>query len=445
MTRNQALALLCLALTGCACGPGTPTAPGTPTCTFASSTADIALGPPPQSDPVFRRGDRIDARFSWWPNVQCKEDLPDITSVTLEVNDPEGKPVAATASAPEFVTQPYGYQVWQTTVSFQATLEGPYHVLLTFDPGGGLLQKDLWVVQDATAELPAQRDLAHENCMHLERGSLGLVGCTDGQSFQFSRDGGGLQSGYGRFVVADDAVWIRNDRGVLTRSVDTGSGALQLSIAWFGVEDGSAIAARQSEVLLWDFDRLALLRFDGSALVRDSELIISGGRPVAMAYSRDAGTVALSTESGWTRLELAPGLQTVTPTWNLSERAIFQSTDGIWVTADFVTLRWVPADRTLPTLPVTGPPGWLLPQGGAVAKSGHWPLFMPVVTDGGVGAPLPTANGWADGSQALVPVLVGGAVQLRHYRAPEGATFVEVTGGALRAVRGTEQLFWPLP
>jgi hypothetical protein len=443
VSQNSFLSVLCLALAGCNCS-GAPTILVNPTCT---SLADIALGPPQQSDPVYRRGQHIDALFIWWPGVQCKEDLPDIKTVTLEVSAPDGTQVtSATATPPEYLANGYGYKSWQTTVSFDAAMEGPYHVLLTFDPGGGLLQKDLWVVQDATAELPALTDTARENCVHLERGSRGLISCTDGQTFQLGRDGGELQSGYGQVHLANDVAWSRNDRGVVSRSVDMGSGPLQLSVAWFGLEDNSAFAVRDEEILLYAVDRLALMHTsDGGMLVRDAELMAGGLRPAAIAYSRDAGTVVMAGEYGWSRFELAPGLTTPSPVWNGGERAIFQSRDGIWVTVDNITLRWVPADRTRPTVPITAPPGWLLPLGGQVTSSGHWPLFVPVSADGGFGTPLPTGTAWADATQALVPVFSGDTLQLRHYRAPEGAAFVEVTGGALRAAKGTQQFFWPLP
>jgi hypothetical protein len=165
-------------------------------------------------------------------------------------------------------------------------------------------------------------------------------------------------------------------------------------------------------------------------------------RMVAGAFAPDAGTGVVALEVSWARVDFAPG--SALPAWVVGESPVAQAPDGLWLGDGLGALRFLPADHRVPMTGLTAPGGWLSAFDRTNSAQIERPVLFPSVPSGG-GVGLPGLNWGVDTSTALVPVLQNGTPQLLQFRAPPDAGFVEVKQGFLRARRGAEQFFWPLP
>lgn len=139
-------------------------------------------------------------------------------SVTVEVKDPENRPVPATA-----VLGPGGAMA---TIRFTGTVEGRHHVIVSFSPVGSLQQLGVFILADRRGEPAMARLPPFTSCSHLDRTARGTWVCGS-QAWRDSEAApqslGGSRS---TTVVAGDVVWTV-DGETVRRHVDTGTGPLE--------------------------------------------------------------------------------------------------------------------------------------------------------------------------------------------------------------------------
>jgi hypothetical protein len=419
--------------------------PSPPVCGGGSTT--FGIPPAAEPEPVHAAGQPVLVTLSFESGYQCSDSAPPtVTSVNVELSDPDNRPVAVVASVPVKKAGLYGNEVWETTLSFTPTVPGSYHALATFEPGVGLVQRDVWVVNDRRGEAAAT-GLGGPGCVHLERTALGSVVCQQ-QTGEVTLHRNGMQAAswpFGTGHVAGDVIWVQGGSSGLTRNLDTGAGAPTLTASAPASLGEEVFAATENDALVWANDRLKLLHFTGGTFSTDAEVELSiPVGPRALAFSRDGASLVVADWDKWARLDLPPGLSTPTPSWTENEAPAFQASDGLWVAVDPTTFRFVPADKRKPMATLVAPPGWknsllVLTQVGA----GELPLLFPVRTSN------PNGDGYSveetiDKTQVLVPRVNGSQIQLTAFSAPAGASFVEVSQGYLRAARGNESSLWKL-
>jgi hypothetical protein len=122
-------------------------------CDGGGSTCGVSGGGPPGGAgggvppdvPVVLVGQPVSLDFAVGPRFDsCTQTGLNPSSVEVEVVDPSNLPVDATASAPA----PGSDGLTHSSVTFTPATPGPYHVTTRFEPGFGIVQKDLLAAVD---------------------------------------------------------------------------------------------------------------------------------------------------------------------------------------------------------------------------------------------------------------------------------------------------------
>ncbi|MBZ4421679.1 hypothetical protein [Myxococcus sp. RHSTA-1-4] len=151
----------------------------------------------------------------------CDSDEPprQPESVSVEVSDPENRPVPATVSL----------GTGSALVRFRPTKPGRHHVIVAFAPVGSLHQLDVLVVEDHRDAPPLASFPGGTSCPYVDRTARGTWLCgaravrAPGGAFQPLAD-----SPDAAMAVAGDVVWtLAGDR--VLRYIDTGTGPLELT------------------------------------------------------------------------------------------------------------------------------------------------------------------------------------------------------------------------
>jgi hypothetical protein len=448
MSPKQRLALVAALLAqSCVSCPFLTTTSPTPTCSgsFVGPTT-------PAPEPVHAAGQEVSLTLIYELSSYCSTSAPPTaTSVRLEVTDPDNRAVDANASAPERGTGAYGNEAWRTTVTFTPSVIGPYHVIATFEPGVGLVQRDVYVVNDRRGESPTAVSLpSSTDCDHIERTARGALLCqTSSGGVTMFRNGSQVATwSYAVAHTAGDVIWVQGGTGGLSRNLDNGIGPPQLTASVPASLGERVFAATADEALVWSSNRLKLYRFNGTnTLVLDAQVHLSiSVEPRAVAYSSTARSLVIADWNRWTRLPIPAGESTPTPNWTENENVAFQGPEGLWINPDPATFKFVPADSTKGIYTLVTPPGW---QNDIVTlndiEPGEHPLLFPLRTNDGSGAnyEYDKPYQWVEKTkEVLVPSVKGATISFSAFNAPPDAGFVEVTQGLLRATRGNEQLFW---
>lgn len=379
-------------------------------------------------------------------SVVCSDRAaPTVTSVTVELTDPDNRPVEAVVSLPVKRSGQYGNEAWDATVTFTPPAPGAYHVIATFEPGVGLVQRDLWVANDRRGEAPAQTFALPISCLHVERTTLGSVLCESATAGAVLYRQGTEVAGwpFATARAAGNVIWVNDVSTGLSRNLDTGSGPPVQTAVTSSSFSRESFAATEDDALAFSNSRLRLVHFTGSALATDAEVQLSIFDPSALAFSRAAGSLVVADWSRWARLDLPAGQSAPTPTWTEDQSPVYQAPDGIWVGLDATTFRFVPADKNQPMATLVAPAGWQNSIDGLTSlRAGERPLLFPVTIT--IAADGFSENARIDKTTALVPTVRGSTIELSAFSAPPDAGFVEVTQGMLRATRGNDNLLWPL-
>ncbi|MCY1019346.1 hypothetical protein [Pyxidicoccus sp. MSG2] len=139
-------------------------------------------------------------------------------SVTVEVKDPENRPVPATA-----VLDPGGRLA---TIRFAGTVEGRHHVIVSFAPVGSLHQFGVFIVKDRRGEPELARVPFSASCLNLDRTTKGTWVCGNQAWRESDTEPQSLSTRPVTAAVAGDVVWTV-DGDTVRRYVDTGTGALE--------------------------------------------------------------------------------------------------------------------------------------------------------------------------------------------------------------------------
>jgi hypothetical protein len=314
----------------------------------------------------------------------------------------------------------------------------------------GLVQRDVWVAVDRRADAPTSVMLPRADCEHFERTSRGAVVCNESPAgARMFRNGAEVATwSYGTAHVDGDVIWVAGDVSGLARNVDTGSGPPQLSASTPASVGVRVFAATQDDAVLWMNDRFKLFHFTGGIFSTDSEVKIPSisVEPRAVAFSSTARSLVVADWSRWARMAMPLGASTPDPTWTEKEDVVFQAPDGLWTQIDATTYKFVPVDPARPTVTLVAPTGWQTSVDGLPSlQPGERPLFFKLITNDYQTDPTGTLPyQQLVTSEVLVPTIKGASIQLTAFAAPPDAGFVEITQGALRAIRGNEQLLWPL-
>lgn len=448
MTRPLRSLALLVALAGHGCLPGCLPFGGGGTTVVCSGGGARPMGPGGFAplEPVYYANRPLSLEVAFDPAVLCSgQSTPTVTSVTVEVFDPDNRRVDAAATPVVRRTGANGGEAWHTAVSFAAGGAGQYHLIATFEPGVGLVQREVWVVNDHRFDAPEQEVLLPaQRCEHAERTRLGAWVCQApyGGGATVFRDGAQVASwSFGAAHASGDTIWVQAGVGGLSRNLDTGTGPPQLSATARVELLEAAFAATEQHALVrtaGGLRRYSDAALDGGSLATTSDLVLDLAVTVtALALSPDGGAAVLSGFDRWARLELPSGSSRPTLDWKQGEAALFQAPDGLWVQVDPSTMRFVPADPALPMITLIAPPGWRSATSSTQrVLPGERPLLFPLMR----------ADFEAlDRTQALVPTWIGTTVQLSHFAAPADAGFAELSSGRLRAMRGDRALFFLVP
>lgn len=138
-------------------------------------------------------------------------------SVTVEVKDPENRPVPATATLSADGSR--------ASVRFTSQAEGRHHVIVSFAPVGSLQQFSVFVLADRRTETAMARLPTFSPCPHVDRTAHGTWVCGNVAWRDLGEQPQQLGAPQGTTVVAGDVVWTV-DGDTVRRYVDTGAGPL---------------------------------------------------------------------------------------------------------------------------------------------------------------------------------------------------------------------------
>ncbi|QSQ22459.1 hypothetical protein JY651_46335 [Pyxidicoccus parkwayensis] len=141
-------------------------------------------------------------------------------SVTVEVKDPENRPVPATA-----VLSSGGLGA---TIRFTSNVEGRHHVIVSFSPVGSLQQFSVYFLPDRRGEAILASLPGFASCPHLDRTTKGTWVCGQLTRRESDTQARTLGTSVSTTVVAGDVVWAVETNRVL-RYMDTGTGPLELT------------------------------------------------------------------------------------------------------------------------------------------------------------------------------------------------------------------------
>jgi hypothetical protein len=245
--------------------------------------------PQPNNQPgILLTGQQV--QLSILPNstVACFDvQEPRVTSVTAEIEGPDGKPVPNQIQL--------GRPGEPAILSLTPERPGSHHVLVAFAEEGGLHQFDLHVAQDRSAEAPSH--YLPRACISLERTLQGAWVCdTDvlrGETTVRSFPGASLS-------VAGDVIWAVDGSNV-HRYVDTGSALMHTGTLGHTRGIVEFLRASPDELVVLHRNVLALYSFRDGAVT--SEGAQSWSRPLVPLDSsntfgvlvRDGAQLALAT------------------------------------------------------------------------------------------------------------------------------------------------------
>jgi hypothetical protein len=228
MTNTRSVLLLFVALLGLAgCSDDCPGCDVIP-----CSPPDL----PPSPQPSMLMAGRP-ARLTLRPNPAdpCGSSLDaQPTSATAEVYGPDG------ALVPSTIAFSGGSQA---ALTFTPAQPGAHHVLIAFEPVGGLHQFDLEAVSDLSADAPSLT--LPELCTSLERTQQGAWVCG---STVIRNDTVVAQFTGARLAVAGDVVWVVTDTQA-RRFVDTGSALQQTHAVTYPTRRVEFLLASTDELL----------------------------------------------------------------------------------------------------------------------------------------------------------------------------------------------------
>ncbi|MDY7227799.1 hypothetical protein [Hyalangium rubrum] len=211
-------------------------------------------------------GERVDISLYPFDNGGCVPEGVVPTRFTAEVSGPDGQPVPNEALLGSSSGVP-------ATLRLTPETPGRHHMLVAFEPVGGLQQFDLQVAKDRTRESTLER--VPDACRTLERTARGAWLC-DTRVF---REGITKQTlPDGRQAVSGDVVWVVNEQET-RRYVDRGD-QLELTAVQPHFEGPpKALLATDEELVVLHNQRLQRLRFDGTTLVLTASTDWGGADP----------------------------------------------------------------------------------------------------------------------------------------------------------------------
>lgn len=205
------------------------------------------------------------------PTNTCTAEPERATSVTAEIQGPDGEPVDGQIEL--------GAPGAPAVLLFTPVRPGPHHVLIAFASVGGLHQFDFHAMQDSSATAPTH--LLPRQCRSLQRTLQGTWVCDEAVL-----RGEAVVSTFpsARLAVAGDVLWVVASNGI-ERYVDTGTDLVLT--ASLGQSQAS------TEFLLASPDELAILFNSSVGLYRFSSgtLLSAGVEP----WSRPFSTIGAST------------------------------------------------------------------------------------------------------------------------------------------------------
>jgi hypothetical protein len=176
---------------------------------------------PPTSQRVFGVSEEVVLQVNATLVGECDSEEPprQPESATVEVYDPENRPVPATASL----------GLGGATVRFRPSQAGRHHVLVAFVPVGSLHQRDVLVVEDRRGETPLVSFPAGTGCAYVDRTAQGTWLCGTRALREPAGPPQWLSTSFEpTLAVSGDVVWTLEEDRVL-RYVDPGTGPLELT------------------------------------------------------------------------------------------------------------------------------------------------------------------------------------------------------------------------
>lgn len=427
MRRVLAAAAALLLLAGCSCGG--PTGP----CGRAPAPAPEA----PTAEAPFFFGQQVELELEVSADGVCQNDTPpEVNQVTVEVSDPRNLPVEHYATPPKRYELPRGGAVWRSRVAFNPTRPGSHHVLVAFEPAGGLAQRDVQVVVDRRGAPARTAGTPGVDCDAVVFTARGSTVCRlAGGGAKLFRANAEVVTWSGAIQVSGDALWEMSTQGFASRALDLGSGPPAITHLGSFIGTGQYAFTPLDDQVVWWNSRAAerLVAADGGTLERLSRTDVAEDRyPKALAFAADAGLALFGDEVKWGRIPLLPGNTTVVPGWHEVDALVAHQPDCLWVKVG-VAVQRVAADPRVAEPVFVPPQGWELRSDFAlVGNYDTQPVFFPQGLAG------------MDFTRALVPVADGADAYLAYYEALAGTEFVGVSGGLLHARKEAEHYFWPV-
>ncbi|MCI0571061.1 MAG: hypothetical protein L0Y66_09925, partial [Myxococcaceae bacterium] len=256
MVLLRILALLALSALAACPGPGTECFNGGPP---GVAAPDVMEAVAPR---VFVPGEQVVLQFASRTAFGCGPgERPD--SVRATVLDGRNVSVDASSSLTG---------VSNAEVEFVPATPGPHHVSVIFEPVGGLVQREVMVATDRTAEA---RVTVPRACTKLQRTLLGAWVCDD-RVFRGAQELTPLPGS--RTWVAGNTVWVMGASRISVHE-DTGSGPLleRASTAWTQ-EPLEGVVADEHRLAYLTSDELVVLYLDAEGtLVNPGARVLSFG------------------------------------------------------------------------------------------------------------------------------------------------------------------------
>lgn len=384
-------------------------------------------------------GQVMNLEYSYQSGQACAEALrPRVDSVSVELVDPDNRPVPAVAGLPRYTTSRSGGDQWDVTLTVVPTRLGVYQVALTFEPSGGFVQGEFVVVEDRRSEQASESlSTGDSPCQWLERLPSGGVLCQQPSGgAKFFREGVEVaQWPLSTARTAGSTLWVNLQSSAIARYVEGPAG---LEVTSLAIDASGVFAPTVDTTVIWLGDSVRRVDHVGGQLLPGPLVTVPGLYVNAIAYSPETDTVVAATITRFSRFarDDAPAAQ-----WKPGGGAN-QASDGIWVEQTDSSMLFLPADARQPARVLSFPRGWrpLSARATQQLSPGDRPLIFPVRR-------LPTSSDpypLLDRSEALVPIVVEGVERLVHFKAPEGFSFADSHGGFLRASLGGEHRFFPL-
>lgn len=359
------------------------------------------LKPTPSGEPaapIGLVGAPLSATFAS-PFGLCNSSAPfDARTASVEVRDPAGKLVAARVSE-VFADLQDGFST--ANVVLTPTMAGRHSVLVSFEPGLGVVRAALYVAVDRRAEQGVEESFPEDvsTCTSLQRTSRGAVVCERSGEVVVFRRGAREQSFPGvDVVVVGDVAWSQYGTRV-ERRVDEGTLMVAESLLVDGLVAGSAgehTAGRSLRAVSTERGwGVAEVSWSGVLAARDH---LAWGRPLdePRTFALDEGEAWMLTNHGLCNLTLQSCTDVGLARGNATSQGV-TPTVGWWARPTPGGAVWLEWMQRPFRAGATNFVAVRAPLQGSFLRDGDTGAFLPVFADGDV-----RFERWPDGRVVTV-------------------------------------------